>query len=91
MAHTKAAGAVGYGKDSRGQRLGVKKSDGQKVQIGNILIRQRGTKFLAGQNTAYGDDYTIYAMKDGMVKFTDKTKTSFDGSKRTVKMVSVLN
>jgi len=90
MAHTKAAGAVGYGKDSIAKRLGVKKSDGQKVKIGNILIRQKGTKFLAGQNTAYGDDYTIYAMKDGIVKFVNKTKNSFDGSKRVVKMINVI-
>ena len=71
------------------QRLGIKISSGEKVKIGMIIIRQRGTKYLPGKNVKMGSDDTIYAMKDGVVKFTSKSKKLFNGSRRTAKMVSV--
>lgn len=89
MAKTKAAGAASYGKDSNPKSLGVKKFDGQFVKAGNILIRQRGAKFLAGENTKYGSDYTIYALKSGVVKFSTKTKRNFDNSSRQIKIINV--
>ncbi|MBS1492804.1 MAG: 50S ribosomal protein L27 [Bacteroidetes bacterium] len=72
MAHKKGLGSSKNGRDSNAQRLGVKKFGSEVVVAGNILIRQRGTKFLPGLNTGLGRDYTIFAMKDGLVKFTDK-------------------
>jgi len=89
MAHTKAAGSTRLGRESHSKRLGVKLFAGQPARVGNIIIRQRGTKYLAGKNTRYGKDYTIYAAKDGVVQFKTKRKTRFDGSKRLVKMVEV--
>lgn len=72
MAHKKGLGSSKNGRDSNAQRLGVKKFGSEVVVAGNILVRQRGTKFLPGLNTGLGRDYTIFAMKDGFVKFTDK-------------------
>ena len=69
MAHTKAAAATKGNRDSIAKRLGVKIFAGQKVANGNIIIRQKGTKFNAGPGTLLGKDYTIYAVKDGMVNF----------------------
>jgi len=71
------------------QRLGIKVDDGQKVKVGMIIIRQRGAKFLMGKNVKKGSDDTIYAMKDGLVKFSSKTKKLFNGTRRTAKVVSV--
>ena len=72
FAHKKGMGSTKNGRDSESKRLGVKRADGQFVLAGNILIRQRGTKFLPGLNVGLGRDYTIFALKDGLVKFTDK-------------------
>ena len=69
MAHKKAGGSSRNGRDSRGRRLGVKKFGGQVVVPGNIIIRQRGTKFLPGKNVGLGRDYTIFALVDGNVRF----------------------
>ncbi len=90
MAHTKAAGATKLGRESASKRLGVKVSDGQKVSAGAIIIRQRGSKYLAGTNVKSGDDDTLYAMKPGTVKFISRKKIRFDGKPRYAKMVSVL-
>lgn len=90
MAHTKSGGSTKLGRDSIAKRLGVKRQDGQKVKVGEILIRQRGTKYLAGKNVLRAGDDTLYAQKDGIVKFEIKTKTKFDGSKRKVTVVNVL-
>lgn len=90
MAKTKAAGAASYGKDSNPKSLGVKKFDGQFVKAGNILIRQKGTKYFAGENTKYGSDYTIYALKSGIIKFSTKAKKNFDNSRRLVKFINVI-
>ncbi len=69
MAHKKGMGSSRNGRDSAGQRLGVKKFGGQKVTAGNILIRQHGTKIHPGLNVKMGSDYTIYAVTDGTVSF----------------------
>ncbi len=89
MAHTKAKGSTKLGRDSASKRLGVKLFGGQKVSAGQIIIRQRGTKFHAGAHVRRGKDDTLYAAKDGVVKFVTKQKTHFDGSKRRVKFVGV--
>jgi len=69
MAHKKAGGSTRNGRDSISKRLGVKKYDGERVKPGNIIVRQRGTKFHPGLNVGMGKDYTIYALIDGIVKF----------------------
>ena len=69
MAHKKAGGSVKNGRDSVGQRLGIKAGDGQTVSAGTIIVRQRGMTFLAGSGTGLGRDYTVFATTDGRVKF----------------------
>ena len=69
MAHKKGQGSVKNGRDSESKRLGVKKTDGQFVLAGNILIRQRGTKYHPGKNVGIGSDDTLYALVNGVVKF----------------------
>ena len=69
MAHKKGQGSVKNGRDSISKRLGVKKFGGQAVVAGNIILRQRGTKFLPGRNVGLGRDYTIFALVDGRVEF----------------------
>jgi len=69
MAHKKGQGSTSNGRDSIGKRLGVKKFGGQIVKAGNILIRQRGTKFHPGENVGVGNDYTLFAKIDGIIKF----------------------
>ena len=72
MAHKKAAGSSKNGRDSIGRRLGLKKSGGQIVIPGNIILRQRGTKFHIGKNVGIGNDHTIFALKKGTVIFKKK-------------------
>ena len=72
MAHKKGGGSSRNGRDSVGQRLGVKRFGGEKVQPGNIIIRQHGTKFHPGEGVDLGKDYTIFAVIDGYVKFETK-------------------
>jgi len=69
MAHKKGQGSVKNGRDSRSKRLGVKKYGGQVVIAGNIIIRQRGTKFQPGRNVGIGRDHTLFALVDGKVEF----------------------
>jgi large subunit ribosomal protein L27 len=69
MAHKKGQGSSRNGRDSNGQRRGVKKFAGQRVLAGNILVRQVGTKFHAGHNVGQGSDYTLFALADGVVSF----------------------
>ncbi len=69
MAHTKAQGSVKGNRDSRAKRLGVKLYSGQKVAKGNIIIRQKGTKFFAGKGVSMGNDFTLFAVEDGTVDF----------------------
>ena len=89
MSKTKQGGSSRLGRESESQRLGIKAYDGEKIKIGMIIIRQRGSKFLAGKNVKVGSDDTIYAMKDGKVKFGTTSKKHFDGSVRSAKIVSV--
>lgn len=91
MAHRKAGGTAKNLRDSQPKYLGVKLSDGQKAKTGSILVRQRGTKILAGINVAVGKDHTLFAMKDGVVKFTQKRKTRFDGQNKTYKVANVIS
>ncbi len=72
MAHKKAGGSSRNGRDSISKRLGVKRYGGQLVKAGNIIVRQRGSKFHPGQNVGMGKDYTLYAKMDGHVKFETK-------------------
>ncbi len=74
MAHKKGGGSSRNGRDSQSQRLGVKRYGGEKVGAGTIIVRQRGTKFLPGQNVGMGKDYTIFAKINGYVKFEHQTR-----------------
>ena len=74
MAHKKGQGSVKNGRDSESKRLGVKKSDGQEVKAGNIIVRQRGTNVHPGTNVGKGSDDTLFALVDGSVKFERKGK-----------------
>ena len=74
MAHKKAGGSSRNGRDSAGRRLGIKLFGGQSVVAGNILARQRGTTWHAGQNVGVGKDHTLFALIDGRVEFKTKTK-----------------
>jgi large subunit ribosomal protein L27 len=74
MAHKKGTGSTRNGRDSNAKRLGVKRYGGQVVRAGNILVRQRGTKFHPGNNVGCGSDYTLYALVDGVVTFEYRTK-----------------
>lgn len=72
MAHKKAGGSSKNGRDSHSKRLGVKRFGGETVKAGNILVRQRGTKFHPGNNVGLGHDHTLFAKADGMVEFTQR-------------------
>jgi large subunit ribosomal protein L27 len=72
MAHKKAGGSSRNGRDSAGRRLGVKKFGGERVVSGNIIVRQRGTKWKPGQNVGLGKDHTIFAVVDGVVTYRTK-------------------
>ena len=91
MAHTKSAGAAKYGRDSQPKYLGVKKSDGEVVKIGDIVIRQRGTKYIPGDGIRRGGDDTLYAIRHGVVKFRTVARQRFDGSRRSAKAVSIVS
>jgi large subunit ribosomal protein L27 len=86
MAHKKAAGSSRNGRDSHGQRLGIKVFGGQVIKSGGIIVRQRGLKYRPGDNVATGKDHTIFALTDGTVKFTQRNYRRYDGRvyKRTV-------
>jgi large subunit ribosomal protein L27 len=90
MAHKKAGGSTSLGRDSVSKRLGVKVFGSQKVVAGNIIIRQKGTRYLAGENIGTGNDNTLYAMKDGTVEFSQVKKMSFSGSGIKKTKVSVV-
>jgi large subunit ribosomal protein L27 len=72
MAHKKAGGSSRNGRDSAGQRLGVKLFGGQEISGGNVIVRQRGTKFWPGENVGIGKDHTLFALTDGHVNFSTK-------------------
>jgi large subunit ribosomal protein L27 len=89
MSKTKATGATKLGRDSQPKYLGVKLFAGQKVMPGMVIIRQRGTKFVAGKNVKRGADDTLYALKEGVVEFQTKRTKKFDGSQRLIKIVNI--
>ena len=89
MAHTKSGGSTKLGRDSAGRRLGVKKNHGERVLPGQIILRQRGTRYLNGENVGRGGDDTLYALKEGVVKYSSKKKIKFDGRKRAVKVIAI--
>ena len=86
MAHKKAGGSSRNGRDTAGRRLGVKKFGGQAVVAGNILVRQRGTKMMAGANVGVGRDHTLFALVDGRVKFARKAEGRVHVSVETVQV-----
>lgn len=90
MATKKAAGSTSLGRDSESKRLGVKLSDGQVAKAGNIIIRQRGTKYRPGVNVRRGNDDTLYAVADGKVKFNSRHFKKFDGKLKSTKVVNVV-
>lgn len=90
MAHTKAKGSSKLGRDSAGQRLGVKIFGGSFAQAGSIIIRQRGSKYYAGENVERGKDDTLFAVKSGIVNFKDKFIHKFNGRLDKIKVVSIM-
>ena len=91
MAHKKAQGSVKNSRDSNAQYLGTKLYDGQVALAGSIIVRQRGTKIIAGTDVAVGKDHTLYALKPGFVKFTTKRKLNFDGTTSIRKAANILS
>jgi large subunit ribosomal protein L27 len=89
MAHKKAGGSVKNLRDSQPKYLGVKVSDGQQVKTGGVIVRQRGTKIMPGKNVGLGNDHTLFALADGVAKFTHKRKKNFDNSISKKRVVSV--
>lgn len=90
MAHKKAGGSTSLGRDSVSKRLGVKIFGNQAVAKGQVIVRQKGTKYHAGRNVRAGHDYTLYALVDGMVKFQSKKAPKFHGNLRQTRVVSVV-
>lgn len=89
MATKKGGGSTKNGRDSNPKYLGVKVNDGERAQAGSILVRQRGTNVLPGTSVGMGKDHTLFALKDGVVKFGYTRKTHFDNSVKVKKIVSV--
>lgn len=89
MAHTKATGSTRLGRDSRPKYLGIKVADGQLVKPGEVIVRQRGTKILPGKGVKRGGDDTLYALKEGRVKFFKKNLKSFTGTRKRKTIVEV--
>lgn len=90
MAHRKAGGTARNLRDSNPKYLGTKLYAGEKAKAGSVIIRQRGSKIMAGKNTGTGKDYTLYALKEGTVSFREVRKTKFDGTVNRKKVVDVL-
>ena len=90
MAHTKAGSTTKLGRDSESKRLGIKLTSGQSAIAGNIIVRQRGSKFIAGAGVRMGKDDTLYAVNEGRVNFSTRHKKNYDGNTRTIKVVAVV-
>lgn len=90
MAHRKAGGSAKNLTDSNPKYLGTKLYAGQKAKAGSIIIRQRGTKILAGTNVSTGKDHTLFALTEGTIKFTTKRKINFNGTTSVKKVVNVI-
>ena len=89
MAHRKAGGSAENLRDSNPKYLGTKLADGEKAKAGSVIVRQRGTKIVAGKNVGLGKDHTLFALKAGLVKFGHKRLKRFDGKVLVKKTVSV--
>ncbi|TSC85907.1 MAG: large subunit ribosomal protein L27 [Parcubacteria group bacterium Gr01-1014_8] len=90
MATTKAAGTAKNLNDSNPKYLGIKRSDGSSVNPGEIIVRQRGTKIMAGKNVGLGKDHTIFSLIKGIVKFRTVRKINFDGRRNIRRMAEVV-
>lgn len=90
MAHRKAAGTAKNLRDSNPKYLGTKLYAGQTAKAGSIIVRQRGTKIMAGTDVGIGKDHTLFALKSGIVKFTSSRKKNFDGSISRRKMAHIV-
>ncbi len=90
MAHTKSGGSTSLGRDSQSKRLGIKLFGGQTVSQGNIIVRQRGTKFQPGKNVKRTGDDTLMAQTDGVVQFTRKKRKRFDGTLKKSVFVNIV-
>jgi len=90
MAHVKGSGTTSLGRDSRGQRLGIKLYAGQTAKIGSILVRQRGTKYRPGKNVKKGSDDTLFATSRGTVVFKTRKVKKFSGKKSNANFISVI-
>lgn len=90
MAHTKSAGAAKNARESESKRLGIKKADGEAIAAGQIIVRQRGTKYVPGLNVSRGGDDTLFALKNGKVRYKAVRKVRFDGSRRSATVVNIL-
>ncbi len=89
MAHKKAGGSTALGRDSVSKRLGVKIFGNQAIKKGQVIVRQKGSKYHAGRNVKMGGDSTLYALTDGLVKFQTKKVTKFNGNLKATRIVSV--
>jgi len=89
MSKTKSAGSTSLGRDSQPKYLGIKLSGGQEAKPGSIILRQRGSKFIPGNNVRKGKDDTLFAVAKGIVTFATKKIKKFDGNKKIIKVVSV--
>jgi large subunit ribosomal protein L27 len=89
MSHVKAGGSAKNLTDSKPKYLGVKLTDGQNAKVGSVIVRQRGTRYIAGENTKLGKDHTIFSVVNGVVKFSNKRKKGFNGKTKVHKLVSV--
>ncbi|MCH2188703.1 50S ribosomal protein L27 [Candidatus Gracilibacteria bacterium] len=90
MAHKKAQGSTNNGRDSNAKRLGVKLFGGQQAISGNILIRQKGNKYWPGEGVSQGKDFTLFAIQDGVVTFSEKKRKRYDGRVYKETYVSVV-
>ena len=91
MATTKSSGTAKNMRDSAPKYLGVKLFAGEKAKAGQILVRQRGTHFVAGKNVGMGNDHTLFALREGLVQFLSKRKTGLDRSRRQINVVNVFS
>jgi len=90
MSHVKAGGSTKNLRDSNAQFLGTKLYDGQTAKAGSIIVRQRGTKIMAGVNVKVGKDHTLFSLVDGIVKFSETRKTNFTGKTKRLKVANVV-
>jgi large subunit ribosomal protein L27 len=90
MAHKKAGGSTALGRDSVSKRLGVKIFGAQAVKKGQVIVRQKGTKYHPGKNVQIGGDSTLYSLADGLVKFQNKQMRKFHGNLRKTRIVNVV-